>query len=202
MFFLAGPGHDQLATVSIGTGPVTVILAHQVYGSVCQWWPYAQSLITHVRVVAFDFDGCGASPAGDRNYPGEVAAVARWARQHYGGRIVLMGASMGATAVLVAAASLGTSISGAIYFSGPAQFEDMDALAAARRVHVPVLFGYGTQDLSFATDVVTVRSATATHDKPVVTVSNTDHGVDLVDPSVGSPNIRSAVLSFITAVTR
>lgn len=78
MFVLDGPGHDRPAALSIGAGHVAVILAHQVSGSLCQWWPYGRSLAAAgFRVLAFDFDGCGASPPGDGEYPGEVAAAAR-----------------------------------------------------------------------------------------------------------------------------
>jgi len=59
------------------------------------------------RVVAFDFDGMGGSTPGNGDYPGEVAAAAQWARDHGARQIVLMGASMGGTAVMVAAARLG-----------------------------------------------------------------------------------------------
>src|SRR5262249_57201047 len=103
MVVLHGPGRDRLAALSIGTGRVAVVLAHQSSGSLCQWWPYARSLAARFRVVAFDFDGAGASSYGDSNYPGEVAAAAEWARDHGSRKIVLMGASMGGTAVMVAA---------------------------------------------------------------------------------------------------
>lgn len=201
MFVLDGPGHDHLAALSIGTGRVAVILAHQVSGSLCQWWLYARSLAGHFRVVALDFDGFGASPPGDGNYPGEVAAAAEWARHHGSRQIILMGASMGGTAVMVAAAHLGDSITGVIDLSGPALFAGMNALTAARRVHVPALFGYGTLDLAFAGDVRRVRAATPTRDKPVVTVSTPAHGVDLVDPVLGYAKVRQVVLRFIRAIT-
>ena len=152
MFILHGPGHDRLAALSIGTGRVAVVLAHQSSGSLCQWWPYARTLADRFRVVAFDFDGAGASPYGDGNYPGEVAAAAGWARDHDSRKIVLMGASMGGTAVVVAAAHLGGSVAGVIDLSGPADFAGMNALGAARRVHVPALFGYGTLDQGFASE--------------------------------------------------
>jgi pimeloyl-ACP methyl ester carboxylesterase len=198
MFVLNGPGHDRLAAVSIGTGTVAVILAHQVSGSLCQWWPYARSLAAHFRVVAFDFDGFGASPTGHGDYPGEVAAAAQWAHRHGARRVILMGASMGGTAVMVAAARLGHRASGVIDLSGPATFEDMNALRAAGDVHVPALFGYARLD-SFAADVRRVRDATAARDKPVVSVGGLVHGVDLV---VAYPKFRHAVLRFIQASTR
>jgi pimeloyl-ACP methyl ester carboxylesterase len=203
MFVVDGPGHDRLAALAIGMGHVAVVLAHQVSGSLCQWWPYARSLaVAGVRVVAFDFDGCGASPAGDGDYPGEVAAAAEWARRNGARQIVLMGGSMGGTAVIVAAAHLGASIAGAIDLSAPAEFAGMDALAAARRVHVPILFGYGAQDAAFAADVRSVRAAAATRDKPLVTVSGPTHGAALVDPDVGYARVRKAVLRFIRTTTQ
>jgi pimeloyl-ACP methyl ester carboxylesterase len=73
---------------------------------------HARSLAARFRVAAFDFDGAGASPYGDGNYPGEVAAAAEWARDHGSRKIVLMDASMGGTAVVVAAAHLGGSVAG------------------------------------------------------------------------------------------
>src|SRR6266568_2194244 len=202
MRLLRGPGRDRLAALSIGTGRVAVILAHQSSGSLCQWWPYARSLAARFRVVAFDFDGLGASLPGDGNYPGEVAGAAEWARDHGARRIVLMGASMGGTAVMVAAARLGGGIAGVIDLSGPADFAGLHALGAARRVRVPALFGYGTLDLGFASDVRHVRAATAARDKPVVAVRSQDHGVDLVSPEIGYAEVRAAVLRFIRGITR
>ncbi|MBO0819054.1 MAG: alpha/beta fold hydrolase [Actinobacteria bacterium] len=202
MFLLHGPGRDRLAAVSIGTGRAAVVLAHQSSGSLCQWWPYARSLASRFRVVAFDFDGEGASPNGDGNYPGEVEAAAKWARRHGSQRIVLMGASMGGTAVMVAAAHLGHSIAGVIDLSGPADFAGMNALGAARRVHVPALFAYGTLDPGFASDVRHVHAATAAGDKTILAVKTADHGVNLVVAGYGSAQVREAVPRFIRRVTR
>jgi pimeloyl-ACP methyl ester carboxylesterase len=198
MFVLNGPGRDRLAAVSIGTGNVAVILAHQVSGSLCEWWPYARSLAKHFRVVAFDFDGFGGSPTGDANYPGEVVAAADWARHHGSRRVVLMGASMGGTAVVVAAARLGNRAAGVIDLSGPATFGDVNALGAARHVHVPVLFGYAKLDNPFASDVRRVRAATPARDKPVVSVGGLVHGVDLV---VAYAKFQHAVLRFIQNIS-
>jgi pimeloyl-ACP methyl ester carboxylesterase len=202
MFLLRGPGRDRLAAVSIGTGHAAVVLAHQSSGSLCQWWPYARSLASRFRVVAFDFDGAGASPPGDGNYPGEVAAAAKWARQHGSRRVVVMGASMGGTAVMVAAAHLGDSVAGVIDLSGPADFAGMNALGAARRVHVPALFAYGTLDLGFAADVRHVRAAMAARDKPILAIKTAGHGVDLVDTEYGFAQVREAVLRFVREVAR
>ena len=201
MFLLRGPGSDPLAAVSIGTGRVAVVLEHKSSGSLCQWWPYARTLAARFRVVAFDFDGAGASPSGDGNYAGEVAAAAKWARRHGSRQVVMMGASMGGTAVMVAAAHLGDSVSGVIDLSGPAEYAGMNALGAARRVHVPVLFAYGTEDLGFAADVRHVRAATAARDKPILALESGEHGVDFINAEYGFAQVRVAVLRFIRKVT-
>ena len=101
-----------------------------------------------------------------------------------------------------AAADLGNLVTGVIDLSGDTQFAGMDALAAARHVHVPVLFGYGTDDVQFAADVRQVRSATTTRDKPVITVASQAHGVDLVNSAFGYTQVQRAVLRFIDATTR
>ncbi|HSR84536.1 MAG TPA: alpha/beta fold hydrolase [Streptosporangiaceae bacterium] len=202
MFVLHGLKGERLAAISTGSGRVAVVLAHQAAGSLCQWWPYARSLAAGgFRVIAFDFDGFGASPQANNAYPGEVEAAAKWARQEGARQVVLMGGSMGGTAVMVAAARLGSSITGVIDLSGPAQFSGMDALTAARHVRVPVLFGYGRQDGAFAADVLAVRAGTASHYKPLVTVADQTHGAALVDPQAGYANVRQAVLTFIRSIT-
>src|SRR5262249_57063593 len=93
------------------------------------------------RVVASALGGNGAGRAGEGDYPGEVAAAAKWARHHGSRRIVLMGASMGGAAVIVTAAHLGDKIAGVIDLSGPAEFAGMNSLSAPSRVHAPRPFG-------------------------------------------------------------
>ena len=167
----------------------------------CDWWPYARSLAARYRIVAFDFDGWGGSPLGDSDYPGEVATAVAWARQHGSRQIILMGASLGGTAVIIAAANLGNSVTGVIDLSGAALYPPLDAVAAARRVHVPVLFAYGTQDPGSVADTGRVRAATASTDKPLVTSRSQDHGVELVEPPTADPKVRQAVAQFIQAIT-
>ena len=103
---------------------------------------------------------------------------------------------------MVAAAHLGDSVSGVIDLSGPAEYAGMNALAAARRVHVPVLFAYGTEDLGFAADVRHVHAATAARDKPILAIKSGEHGVDFINAEYGFAQVRVAVLRFIREVTR
>lgn len=91
-----GAGTD-LDGVVIGSGANGVVLAHQLHSNVCSWLPFAQRLAGGgVRVLVFDFPGTTDL---DRYVLAPVAEL-----RHQGAHsIALAGASMGGTAVLVAA---------------------------------------------------------------------------------------------------
>ena len=197
-----GPNGSRLAGVALGRGKAGVVLAHQSPGSLCQWWPYAAELAdAGYRVLAFDFDGMGASTDGKSDYAGDVVAAAGWLRAHGVQKVVLMGGSAGGTAVVVAASRLKPAPVGVVDLSGPADFAGMDAEKAARTVRMPILFGVGEDDGAFPDYVRQVRAAAASTSKPLVTVSDNAHGAALVDPNVGYPKIRVAVKKFLTQVT-
>ncbi|MFD0597814.1 alpha/beta fold hydrolase [Catellatospora coxensis] len=94
----------DLGGVLLGSGRTGIVLAHQNGGDVCQWAPYASELAAQgYRVLAFDFGGFGVSTAGDADNPQQVTAAAAALRADGATGIVLIGASMGGTAVLAAA---------------------------------------------------------------------------------------------------
>src|SRR5207248_1178569 len=131
------------------------------------------------------------------------AAAARWAHDAGARKVVLMGGSMGGNRRHgCRRPPWRLSRRGDRPVREPARFAGMDALGAAGRVHVPVLFGYGVKDASFAADIRRVRAATATHDKLLVTVGDQTHGTALVDPGVGYAQVRRAVLRFIRTTTQ
>ena len=197
-----GPDGSRLAGVALGRGKAGVVLAHQSPGSLCQWWPYAAELAdAGYRVLAFDFDGMGASTDGKLDYAGDVVAAAGWLRAHDVQKVILMGGSAGGTAVVVAASRLKPAPVGVVDLSGPADFAGMDAEKAARTVRVPILFGVGEKDGAFPNYVRQVRAAAASTSKPLVTVSDNAHGAALVDPNVGYPKVRGAVKKFLAQVT-
>lgn len=193
------PAGVRLAGVEIGDGSIGVVLAHQSSGNLCEWWPYARILARRHRVLAFDFEGFGASQVGSLRHPGyagDVRAAAGWLRAHGTRRVVLMGASMGGTAVIVAASRMRLPPAGVIDLSGPASFSGMNAAKAAPRLRCPVLFATGKQD-PYAGDVVQVRRATGSSFTPLVTVPGRTHGTSLVDPNLGYAKVRTAVNDFL-----
>jgi pimeloyl-ACP methyl ester carboxylesterase len=179
-------GGADLDGVVIGNGETGVVLAHQLHSNLCSWLPFAKRLAAAgMRVLAFDFPSTSNL---DRYV---VAAVAELRRQG-AHSIALAGASMGGTAVLVAA-SHGSSISRVASLSGPRIFEDLDAGRAVPRVRVPTLFVAGTEDSPYVDDARAMYRA-ATGDKRLLIVPGSDHGTDLVDDE----QVDDQLLAFLT----
>jgi dienelactone hydrolase len=85
------------------------------------------------RVLVFDFHDQ------DRLDDDVIAAVGQLRRRDVA-RVVLVGSSMGGTAVLVAATRIRPPVAGVVSLSGPVVFGDLDARAAVGRLRVPALF--------------------------------------------------------------
>jgi pimeloyl-ACP methyl ester carboxylesterase len=176
----------ELDGVVIGDGATGVVLAHQLHSNLCSWLPFAKRLAAAgMRVLAFDFPSTSNL---DRYV---VAAVAELRRQG-AHSIALAGASMGGTAVLVAA-SHASSISRVASVSGPRIFEDLDAGRAVPRVHVPTLFVAGREDSPYVDDARAMYRA-ATGDKRLLIVPGSDHGTDLLDDE----QVGDQLLAFLT----
>lgn len=131
-------------------GPATsapaVVLVHgfAAHGRKPAYARLADRLAAHAHVLALDLRGhgrsAGASTLGDREAL-DVAAAVAWLRERGHGRIVLVGASMGATSVLHALAT-GTQVEAAAVVSAPATIEEDPASEAMHRLkrhwHSPV----------------------------------------------------------------
>ena len=181
----SGAGAD-LDGVVIGDGANGVVLAHQLHSNLCSWLPFAKRLAAGgVRVLAFDFPGTSDL---DRYV---LAAVAELRRQG-AHSIALAGASMGGTAVLVAA-SRDSKISRVASLSGPRNFEGLAAGRAVMRVRVPTLFVAGKEDSPYIDDARAMYSA-ATTDKRLLVVPGSDHGTDLLDEE----QVADQLLAFLT----
>lgn len=162
-----GAGTD-LDGVVIGSGANGVVLAHQLHSNVCSWLPFAQRLAGGgVRVLVFDFPGTTDL---DRYV---LAAVAEL--RHQGSHsIALAGASMGGTAVLVAA-NRDSKISRVASLSGPRSIEGLSAGPTVPRLRAPTLFVAGKEDSPYVEDARAMYRA-ATTDKRLLVVPGSDHG--------------------------
>jgi pimeloyl-ACP methyl ester carboxylesterase len=190
----------RLAGHRFGRGKTAVIFAHEARGGACQWIPYARALARRgYLTIAFDFRGYGRSQtpkrgAGSRQ-PADVIAAAKLSRSLGAKKVVLVGASMGGTAVVVAAANARTLVSGVVSISAPSTFGRMNGVAAARRLQMPVLYLVGDKDEGIVEQTRELYEATSSADKTLKILDSTQHGVFLA----AEPAARALVESFIAA---
>ncbi|GIF99792.1 alpha/beta fold hydrolase [Catellatospora citrea] len=192
----------DLGGVILGSGKTGIVLAHQNGGDVCQWLPYAFELAGKgYRVLMFDFGGFGVSTRGELDTPQQVAAAAAALRADGATSIVLIGASMGGTAVLAAAPTLTPAPVAVVALSAPVLF-GADASAAAPKLTMPVLYAAGEFESSFADSARELYGLTPkTTVKELLIVPTDWHGVLLV--SLGGPaatdTVRAKLAEFLQA---
>ena len=191
--FHAGDG-ARLLGVALGTGRVGVVLSHQLGSDFCEWLPYARKLSREgYRVLAFSFRGSGSSEAGSASparLDRDVIAAAGELRRLGARRLVIVGASMGGTASLVAAPALRPAPKLVVSLSGPSYFGGLDASKTVPRFRGPVLFAAGADDDGFPTDARALYKASASPAKRLLIVGSADHGSALV---TYHPRVRSVL---------
>jgi len=185
LHFRAADG-TRLVGHRFGRGTTAVVLAHEYRGDVCQWAPYARRLASlGYTAIAFDFRGFGLSQhrtgAALIRYSADVSAAVRVARRLGARHVIIVGASIGGNAVIVAAANTRPLVDGVVSLSGPATFR-LDAVTAAKQLKVPVLYIAGTFDEGgiYRQDAETLYEATPAADKTIEFVPSSEHGVRLV----------------------
>jgi pimeloyl-ACP methyl ester carboxylesterase len=115
-------------------------------------------------------------------------------------RVVVVGASMGAIASLVAAANIKPALDGVVSLSAPQAYIGMDALKTAPRLAVPVLYAAGRDEPSGAYDFPgsarAMFAATAAGDKKLEIVASAQHGIALLQ---STPSLQSLFVEFLRA---
>jgi pimeloyl-ACP methyl ester carboxylesterase len=192
----------RLTGIALGTGSTGVVLGHQLGSDFCDWLPYAEKLTARgYRVLAYSFRTYGSSsdPARieDRTrLDRDVIAAAAKIRALGARKVVLAGASMGATASLVAAPALRPPAAAVISLSGPTLFGTLDAEPAVRRSRSPALFLAAADDGAFPADAQRLYRASRASAKRVVIVSGAFHGTSLFDgPSAAK--VDTAIRTFL-----
>lgn len=128
-----------------------------------------------------------------------MAAAVTQLRRRGVTRVVLVGLSMGGTAVLVAAARIRPPVAGVVSLSGPAEFGDMDASAAVARLRVPALFMAARADGPFAAAARGLYRAAGTRDKRLVVLSSAAHGTNMLQFGAEGVAARAVVRRFVEA---
>lgn len=198
---VAFPGTGGFLTgLLLGTGRTALVLAPQSGADACSWVSWArQEATAGYRVLALDFGGEGRSQRGPGGTPsGDVLSAVAYVRSLGAERVVLVGASRGGTAVLVAAAAAGPPVTAVISLSAPETFAGENAAAAAPRLTIPVLYVAATGESSFASAAQTMHDATADPRRRIALVPGSLHGTSLLTIAAdGAPEAAKAVRDFL-----
>jgi len=181
--------------VAVGRGSTGVVLVHQYLSDHCEFMYFARDLADRgLRALSIDLRDNGVSRGGaPGRFDRDIAAAVARLRADGARRVVLVGASMGATAVLVAASSITPRVDGVVSLSAPAHFDVLDALRAVKRSRVPVRFVVGTLDRQFAADASTLERAARARDKALLRLPGAAHGSSLLE----LPRGKAFVLRFV-----
>jgi pimeloyl-ACP methyl ester carboxylesterase len=203
--YFASRSGAELAGVVLGAGRAGVVMAHGPHGDVCELVPYARILVgLGYRVLAFDFNGYGASGIGPE-YPArghldrDVAAATAELRAKGVDKVILLGSEFGGLGALIAAADVRPPVAGVVDLSGPNQLAGMDGLAAAARLTAPALFVVSERDPWV--DEVRAAYAAASHSQRRLEVTPADgmHALNMVDPRMDpyARHVRNVIEDFI-----
>jgi pimeloyl-ACP methyl ester carboxylesterase len=192
-------GGTSVAGVVLGTGRTAVLLFHQTRSDVCQLAWYGNDLVkAGYQVLLVDFTGDGASDRGSATPADDVVAAAAFMHGRGVSRVVLVGASKGANAVVGAAPRVTPPVLAVVSLSPPVRFAGVDALAAAAGIRVPILYAAARGDGQFPADAQQLHDATpAGPSRTLVLVDGTFHGVSLLR---NVPLVRQTVDMVLAAV--
>jgi alpha-beta hydrolase superfamily lysophospholipase len=123
----------------------------------------------------------------------DVLGAIRAMRARGATSIVLAGASLGASAVLSAAAHASPPVNGVISLSSPARYLRINVVKAVRALQAPALLVAADGDSPFEEQAYELYAACASPDKRLMIVSGYEHGVALLLDS----QVRATVDGFI-----
>jgi pimeloyl-ACP methyl ester carboxylesterase len=208
LWFQASDG-TKLDGAELGSGGRGVVLLHESPADLCGWEPYAEKLVHRgFHVLLVDLRGFGLSQRGRYGGPRGAIADVRGAVDELtrlgARRIVVVGASYGGVVALVAAPAVADRIAAVASLSGELSLgDDFDALAAVKRVRMPLLVMGSRHDryLGAAGARRLVRAA-ASPDKALVEFDGTFHGWDLVLDAPQRQRADRILVAFLRRVTQ
>jgi len=203
---LGGPTPtDRLAAGEVGSGSVAVVLLHQTgRAAMCGWAPYAGWLATQgVRVLALDFCGYGQSTCQSASFAADPVAQVKVAveklRASGATRITVVGASMGGTIAVAAAAPVGADA--VVDLSGPVRWPPYDTNAVLPTLTMPTLLAVNESDDAQAHAVMQAGTTQVPATHKLFVSAPAGHGWDLVmsrtDPSAPPTALGRLVADWI-----
>lgn len=192
----SGPGDDRgkirfrtadgflLEGTLFGSGDRAVILTHAFPTDQGSWRSFARRIDGDYRILTFNFRGYGDSQGRkdieliDR----DVEAAVRFMRTtHKAGKIVLVGASMGGTASLIAASR--ADVDGVAALSAPTTFRDLDAASVVALVGSSKLFMACTEDRDADDQASALFRASKDPSADLALLACNDHGEKILEGS-------------------
>jgi pimeloyl-ACP methyl ester carboxylesterase len=183
-------GGGQVAV--LGTGPVDVVLSNQSDQDPCAWLPFARTLAARgFRVLVYDY-GITGDPAGD------VAEATATLRQLGARTVLLLGASEGAKASLVAAAAIRPPVGGVVSLSAERTLRGQDVRPSAAELRVASLFLAARDDPYGAADATPqlYQAAAKASSRRLVLLPGDLHGTGLLTGPNGA-KVRSMIIDFL-----
>jgi len=198
---LGGRVYGAAATSGAAQSTSWIILCHMYPADQTSWHQEALGLVQlGYRAMTFDFRGYGSSEGQkDIQYlDRDVKAAARYAQSAGAQEVVLVGASMGGTASLVAGAELQTisslRLAGVATLSAPVEFDGLSAHEAAEEVGVAVLMIAAEEDS--ASDAARELYSLSDDRGELHIVAGADHGTNLFS-GAQSTTVRQLLYDFI-----
>ena len=192
---------NYLAGVLMGHGGTGVLLAHQNQSDVCEWLPYGQELATKgYQVLAFDFNGEGASAGSVTTIAEDAAAAATYLKQQGVSKLILMGASKGGTAVLAIVPDFRADVAGVVTFSSPTAFAGVDASAVPKTLTVPALYIAGDADGRFPTEAKYFYDYTPKGLGTLLILPSSAHGTRLLLAGAQHDQLVAALDAFLAKI--
>jgi pimeloyl-ACP methyl ester carboxylesterase len=200
------PDGVKLAGRVFGEGQVGVVLAHMFPADQTSWWAFARVLAQNgFTVLTFDFRGyCPGGVAGCSEGQRDVAAM--W-QDVLGAvdfmiarglvRVMLVGASMGGTASLIAAAQPGVPVVAIVALSAPQSFEGLTAdPTLLGNVTAAKLFVAGNSDPTGAATAAQAMYDQSPPPKQVEIFTSSDHGTDLLTGNQ-SGRVQTLIIGYL-----
>lgn len=200
-------GEAQFDVGVAGSGTTTVIFAHQRNQDECGFWPYASTLAEQgVQVLLVNNCGYGATacPSGANHVvdagADAILAAAEWAREQGAERVVVVGASMGGTAAIVAGGRDGDAglLDGVADLSGPISFRSYDATDDAPALTAPLFLAVAPDDSTVTVDELQqLADATASEDVTIVG-DGVGHGWAMLTTGTAFNAFADRLTAFVT----
>jgi alpha/beta superfamily hydrolase len=180
-----------------GEGKTLVILAHMRPSDQTSWYGFAEELAkAGYSALTFDFRGYGESEGSQElsKIDLDVEAAIETMRDKGFEVIYLVGASMGGTASLIAAAR--QEVAGVVAISAPSSFEGLDAEAVVGQVSARKLFIASKGDTSAMTSLERLFER-APEPKEEKVFEGSDHGTNLLEGEYAA-EVKAAITAFLS----